>query len=228
MEEKIIGLVRSQVGPVEYVSLKFEAGGQPFRTKDTEYFSIVGSVGYIMSEENLNALHDEYIENLDMEEEYGYLADEQHLSGASRAEFLSGLKKDFDNDWPYPEEINHAIQSHRAGSKQYYATEYGGGQVRTDAKRVNEAFISDAALKFVLDSWEKYQLKPVKEVPEDVLNRLEDIFGGLDNETAMAHAVAVIEGRGGTRRKRSGQQRLTAFRRPHPTVPVRTHLRKVG
>lgn len=271
--QKIVGYIPHGRGEFEmggqapeYISLELHLGGQPGHSASREYFSITRTVGYIMSYGDLDKAHNDYVENMDIEDEYGYLWDErdkgefqpskfldearrelrvtgepstaqlneidekarelaQEAEDDDKAQFFSGLRRYFEDDWPEPFELNNDIPSYDIDGVEYYATGHTWGAGTSEMAKGAKPTIAQEDFDFILDSWRKYHLKPMKEVPVEVADRLRRVFNSIDNQKMFERVIDSKKAR--QRRAKPGQQRLNAFRRPHPVVPVRRHLRRM-
>lgn len=150
--------------------------------------AISGDVGYVMTQENMEKAVEDHWENVNLEDEYGYMADEQRLSGERRKQFLEGLARDLKEE-NYPFQITEYFN---VNSTDYVYDESGGGQNRNDFKHQGlVSLIKKGDLEYVLKAWDEYHLKPT---PAKVITLLNIIISRFPpREERLAKAVAVMK-----------------------------------
>jgi hypothetical protein len=179
-KEKIIGLMPGYNGsPPQYVAI--EAGMEHYG------FSIHGSTGELVREKALDDIHEEWRESIDVEEEYGYMADESGVPDDERKDWLERILDSM--EWPEPIEINYDIQPVDVDGEEYYATFQSAGQVMNSVEKINAPLIPMQDIDFIMKTWKKYHMK--KEVPKTVVDRMRKIMDGIDNEKQVRAAFAM-------------------------------------
>lgn len=169
----------------EYLAIEYNRRGRE------DYFSLSGSSGRVASMTDLEESSKEYFDQIDMEDEYGYMADESHITGKkARKEYLRQLKEDLSSgdNWAFPEEINYDIGEIDYNGTPYYATLSGIGQMTEEFKRATPLIPKDD-YNFIMEMWEKYHLKKSSEVPPEKLHKLNNILENIDNEMQVAKLV---------------------------------------
>ena len=116
---------------------------------------------------HLYDLVDEFFENIDLEDEFGYIVDEKEIYDDEREEILEDLKNELqDNSYPY--EIY-----------KYYdpmvMTCHTAGQCNDEIKNMT-SLIPQIHFKFIMDVWANNQLKEISLQDQRFLSLIEKTY----------------------------------------------------
>jgi hypothetical protein len=143
------------------------------KIKGRKEFSATGIMGEIGKIDKFLEWNEEYMKDLDMEDEYGYLADEQKIfDKEEREKYLESLRWQLIESGDFPTEISHENEY-----EDYTITYSSGGQNLDDVNSKDfHPLIAKSDLDFIMDLWHKKHLKPITKNDEKRLNKIADKY----------------------------------------------------
>src|SRR5439155_337301 len=119
-------------------------------------------------------------------------------------------RRDLEQNWPYPEELNNSLGSFNINGVEYYATWASTGQMQ-DHLIDFTPLIHRADYDFVVSSWKQYHLKPTQDVPPEVIAKMNGLMNSIDNQWQVQKAIA--------QRGRISSPHARVSHRPTPEIP---------